>query len=524
MSSIDGLINSGIGGPGDTEWLHLLVGDWQIIADTAHGDLVLWFPTDFVEEDLRHGLMQKNVSADSNFRGIAQVRPSTVHTLFHRDKIGQNMGAVLQQMAYTAWKSQQVVRLIDHETIPDLPINTVVVPLVRNSRTIALMTLHTEPFDGRTPARVELVYRRVAEDLLQMVSRGSWPEFSAPVASSRGNPRVSDGLITLDADGKVLFASPNASSIFKRMGFADELEDRELASLTRELLSSEEKADETLPLVLTGRMPWRAEVKSKGVSVTLRAIPLRRITNLGEERFGALILCRDVTELRRRELELMTKDATIREIHHRVKNNLQTVSALLRMQSRRMTTEEAKNGLEQAMRRVATIAQVHETLSQGLTQTVDFDELIQRQFHNVAEVASPGQQVTTCLKGSFGMLPSQFATPLSLVINEIVANAVEHGLAGEPGTVTLESKRFFDEDGEPSLTVKITDDGQGMGGEIIEESGTSSYRSNKKSEGLGMQIVRTLVASELNGSIRWEPAVPRGTSVVIKAVLSGPRR
>lgn len=524
MSLIDSLLKSGIGGPGDTEWLHLLVGDWQIIADTAHGDLVLWFPIDFEEQDGRHGKPQKSVANESNFKGIAQVRPSTVHTLFHRDKIGQEMGPILRQMAFTAWKSQQIVRLVDQETIPDLSLNTVIVPLVRNSRTIALMTVHTEPFGARTPARVELVYRKVSEDLLQMVSRGSWPEFSAPVASSRGNPRVSDGLITLDVNGKVLFASPNASSNYKRLGFTGELEDQELESLTRNLLPSDEKADETLPLVLTGRMPWRAEIKAKGVSVTLRAIPLKRFTTLGEERFGALILCRDVTELRRRELELMTKDATIREIHHRVKNNLQTVSALLRMQSRRMTTEEAKNGLEQAMRRVSTIALVHETLSQGLTQTVDFDELIQRQFKNVAEVASPGQQVTTQLKGSFGMLPSQFATPLSLVINEVVANAVEHGLNGNPGTVTLESSRAFNEDGEPTLTVIITDDGQGMGDSVIEESGVASYRPPQKSEGLGMQIVRTLVASELNGSIRWEPADPHGTRVVIKAVLAGPRR
>ena len=103
-----------------------------------------------------------------------------------------------------------------------------------------------------------------------------------------------------------------------------------------------------------------------------------------------------------------------------------------------MTTPEAKQGLEQAMRRVATIATVHEALSQGLTQSVDFDELIERQFHIAAELASPGQTVDTELLGHFGLLPSQFATPLALVINEVVANAVEHGLNGETGRVTLE--------------------------------------------------------------------------------------
>ncbi len=170
-----------------------------------------------------------------------------------------------------------------------------------------------------------------------------------------------------------------------------------------------------------------------------------------------------MTELRRRELELMTKDATIREIHHRVKNNLQTVSALLRLQARRMSTREAKQGLEQAMRRVSTIATVHEALSQGLAQNVNFDELVERQFHLAAELASPGQEINTRLLGSFGYLPSQFATPLALVINEVVANAVEHGLNGGAGTVTLEGIRSMNEVGEDTLTVIITDDGQGMG-------------------------------------------------------------
>lgn len=84
--------------------------------------------------------------------------------------------------------------------------------------------------------------------------------------------------------------------------------------------------------------------------------------------------------------------------------------------------------MEQAERRVRHVATVHEALSQGLAQNVDFDELIERQFHLAAELASPGQHVTTKLLGSFGALPSQFATPLALVINEVVANAVEHGL------------------------------------------------------------------------------------------------
>jgi two-component sensor histidine kinase len=261
--------------------------------------------------------------------------------------------------------------------------------------------------------------------------------------------------------------------------------------------------DETLPLVVTGRMPWRSEIESRGVSLSLRAIPLRD----EQQRFGALVLCRDVSELRRREMELVTKDATIREIHHRVKNNLQTVAALLRMQSRRMVSDEAKQGLEQAMRRVATIALVHETLSQGLTQSVDFDELIGRQFRLSAEVASPSQQVKTQRSGLFGELPSDFATPLALVINELVTNAVEHGLEGRAGTVRLIADRSESEDGDELLTVTVEDDGVGL-------------PETPYAEGLGLQIVRTLVTSELGGTIQWKAREDGGTAVQIVLSLA----
>jgi two-component sensor histidine kinase len=288
------------------------------------------------------------------------------------------------------------------------------------------------------------------------------------------------------------------------LGDGESLEGRSLAEVTAGLLKDRRLVDETLPLVVTGRMPWRSEIESRGVSLSLRAIPLRD----EQQRFGALVLCRDVSELRRREMELVTKDATIREIHHRVKNNLQTVAALLRMQSRRMVSDEAKQGLEQAMRRVATIALVHETLSQGLTQSVDFDELIGRQFRLSAEVASPSQQVRTQKSGLFGELPSDFATPLALVINELVTNAVEHGLEGRTGTVWLLADRSEGDDGAELLTVTVADDGVGL-------------PDTPHVEGLGLQIVRTLVTSELAGTIHWKPRDGGGTAVQIVLSLAG---
>jgi two-component sensor histidine kinase len=243
-------------------------------------------------------------------------------------------------------------------------------------------------------------------------------------------------------------------------------------------------------------------VASRGASVSMRAIPLIE----GGRRTGAILLLRDVSELRRRERDLLTKDATIREIHHRVKNNLQTVAALLRMQSRRLPDNEARAALDEAVRRVGTIAIVHETLSQGFDETVDFDDVIARELAAVVEVATREVPVRTSRRGTFGRLRAEDATSLAMIISELVHNAVEHGLAAGGGTVEIEAERRVEDD-EPLLEVCVADDGRGL------PEGFNPGRS-----GLGTQIVTSLV-QDLRGRITWERAEPRGTVVRFVARL-----
>jgi len=221
------------------------------------------------------------------------------------------------------------------------------------------------------------------------------------------------------------------------------------------------------------------------------------------ERFGAIVLTRDVTQVRLREKEMITKDATIREIHHRVKNNLQTVASLLRIQTRRTHSDVVKEALSQAMRRVAAIAVVHDTLSEGLSQNVDFDVVLERVLMLVAEVASAGATVVKpTTSGSVGILPSEYATPLALVLTELVTNAVEHGLRGKPGgKVDIDSRRS-----EDALIISVTDNGGGL-------------HDGKVGDGLGTQIVRTLVNGELGGSIAWNDHPTGGTEVRIDIPL-----
>jgi two-component sensor histidine kinase len=278
------------------------------------------------------------------------------------------------------------------------------------------------------------------------------------------------------------------------MGFDDELEGESLADVTTGIIPPSRQVDESLPVVVTGRAPWRTDMEARGVTVSLRAIPLKDHGT----RIGAIVLCRDVSELRHQEQELITKDATIREIHHRVKNNLQTVGSLLRIQARRTHSDEAREALTQAMRRVEAIAVVHDTLASGLSQTVDFDEVFDRVLKLVAEVAAaPNTRARTQLEGRFGVLPSEYATPLALALTEVVTNAVEHGLAGQEGIVRIEAARTSEQ-----LRVKVIDTGRGL-------------TEGRVGQGLGTQIVRTLIQGELSGTIEWKGSEGEGTEVTI---------
>jgi two-component sensor histidine kinase len=227
----------------------------------------------------------------------------------------------------------------------------------------------------------------------------------------------------------------------------------------------------------------------------LRAIPLRPTG----EHLGAIVLLRDVTDLRSRDRELVTKEATIREIHHRVKNNLQTVAALLRLQARRIGTPEGRAALEEAVRRVGSIAIVHETLSQAFDENVDFDEVSDRLRVMVSEVSSRGAVVTTSREGSFGTLPAEVATPLAMVLTEVLQNAVEHGFGEEQeGRIVVTAQRLVGR-----LQVSVEDDGVGLPPDFDLDSSTS----------LGLSIVRTLVESELDGMLEVGPGSGTGTRV-----------
>jgi two-component system, sensor histidine kinase PdtaS len=468
----------------DLDWLHRLVGEWQLLADLSFADLLLWVPT----------------RGQPGFVAVAQIRPVTSQTAYTEDKVGQRIPEGRRLLVDRAWHEGRIVREGDPEWGSGVPVREETIPVRREDRIIAVIARHTNLVAARTPSRLELTYLASAADLATMVAEGRFPFAGGPVDSD-SSPRAGDGVVRLDADGLVSYASPNAVSAYRRLGLEGDLIGRHLGELSARLAPPQGLVDEPLSWLVSGLAGREAEVEieARGVGVRLRSIPLLP----GGERVGTLVLLRDVTELRRRERALLSKDATIREIHHRVKNNLQTVAALLRLQARRLESPDGRAALEEAVRRVRAIAVVHDTLSQTVDAPVDFDVVADQLIAMVGELSGAVGALPTRV-GSFGRLPARLATPLSMVLTELVQNALEHGIRGQSGRVEVNVHRF-----DQQIEITVADDGQGL------PAGFSLSASPR----LGLQIVRTLVEGDLQGSLDVRPRAGGGTQAMVRITL-----
>lgn len=451
--------------------LQALATEWTLMADLGFSDLVLWLPT------WNRG----------GFVAAAQVRPTTGPTHLPDDIVGRFLARGRVGVLDRAWSTGLAVTDRDPER-PLVPRGDEAFPVMH--RGVLVGVIERRPgVDARAEGALEAMYYDAFDALADMARTEHFP-IGEGVSVTDSPPRVGDGCFRIDAAGLVTYASPNAQSACHRLGIAAEITGTDLARTLGRLLQKSGSSNDALIEIASGRAAGESEIEHRTAVVTLRGIPLIRDGRAD----GAVVLSRDVTDLRRREKALLTKDATIREIHHRVKNNLQTVASMLRLQARRSGSEEVRAELEEAVRRVGAIAIVHESLAHEPGAQVDFDQVIDRIVAmSLDMLAGKG---TIARQGLVGSLGSEQATPLAMALAELIGNAVEHGV-GETaggGEVRVSAVR-----GE-RLLIHVDDNGAGDLG---------------APEGLGLSIVRSLVNGELRGSLRLGPGPLGGTRATI---------
>jgi two-component system, sensor histidine kinase PdtaS len=180
------------------------------------------------------------------------------------------------------------------------------------------------------------------------------------------------------------------------------------------------------------------------------------------------------------------------EIHHRVKNNLQTVASLLRLQARASESIDPREALEHSVNRILAIAAVHELLTERRDEDVDLADLIERLRAMLVQGVGGGKDVASTLEPV--ELPGSRATALALVFAELLQNALEHG--GQQIRVELARR-----DGD--VVLAIADDGPGVGDDAP--------------AGTGLSIVRALVRDELRGTLELSASGGTRAEVVFPA-------
>jgi two-component sensor histidine kinase len=378
---------------------------------------------------------------------------------------------------------------IEVESVPE-PVRMMATPVRCDDKVIGVLSREWASRSSRQPGELERTYIALFQRFASMIAEGTFP-FTGPVADSSAAPRVGDGVLVLDDEARVRYASPNAVSALHRVGIGANAVGMRLTELGFN--------DSPVRRAFETRLPVVEEFdQTPDVTLLARCMPVLA----GGEVTGGVLLIRDVTEVRKRDRLLLSKDATIREIHHRVKNNLQTISSLLRLQGRRLNSDEAKAAVAESVRRIRTIALVHETLSREPGDDVAFLEIV-RPLLRLAEegLQSPDRPVRFSVQGDGGRLPSTVATPLSVVLTELLQNAVDHGF---PEGSTGGNVVVVLDNADAVLHIRVVNDGRPL---------DPGFELNAAT-GLGLSIVRTLVTTELDGTIVMQPGQPEDFAAV----------
>lgn len=439
----------------------------QLIADLGYGDVALAVPEGGV------------------LRVVADARPATAVSAIGATRVGRELHPEEEAEAYEALRSALPSCGTRRRTARGIVYATAAYPVVSDHVVSGVIVRNLADQVTESPGAMEVAFMGLAERVIRLLCEGPVLDVDTGLPFSTVR-RAGDGVMEVDANGKVTYASPNAVNIMRLAGMEGAIADRAATELPG-------GATAVAPVV-HARGGRAVTVEVAGRVLSYRAIGFDP---------GALVLVEDVTDVRRREQEIRVKEATIREVHHRVKNNLQTIASLLRIQARRAESEEAKRALSGAVDRVASMAVVHEMLAAATEEAVDFAAVA----HTVVDMVVRGMgaegRARARVEGSTGLVPAATATSLALVLAELVHNAIEHGIKAGSGEVVVTLRR-----GAEALMLSVRDSGAGLpeGFDVL------------ASGNLGLAIVRTVVEEDLRGTLAFSSG--RGTTVTVRVPLS----
>jgi two-component sensor histidine kinase len=482
----------------DIEFLKTVERQIPLVADVSRADILLY------------GRLQADravVLAHAQPHSIAPVRPRLL--------TGKEVGEAQEPLVIRALQGGHAQWGGQHVIADGAPVIIQVYPLRRPGepgaeRVIGAFCVETNLVEHERHRQRSPAFQRALRQLHRTVQRGQLNGVEALTPFGEH-----DGIIVVDRGRVIRYASGVATNLYRRIGYLGGLVDRRLdeletgdADLARDALQQRccvEREEE-----IGGRYWSKKALPVLDVPPRFPALRWLRGGGESDEPSHVILTVRDLTESRRREQELRVKTAMIQEVHHRVKNNLQTIAALLRIQARRMTDETGRLAVEEAVARILSVAIIHEFLSDQNSRIINIKEVSSRILAQMRQgVLGPDKDICLELNGPPIYLPARQATACALVINELMQNAVEHGFKERSkGCVYV----ALQDEGD-SVVVRVRDDGSGLPADFHIET----------AESLGLQIVQTLVRGDLQGTIEMHNQSDGAEAIVKfpKAIFGG---
>ena len=463
----------------DQEKLARIAINMPFVADISRSDLLLYVPC-----------------GDAEAMVVAHARPHSIMPVYSEELIGRHVKAKDEEVVFSTLRLGLRARGSRRSIVGGAPVIQYVwaVPGAEGNVIAALDVEANMVADVRQKSR-RRAFQRAVTALQRMLLQGELEN-----TESLSPFREHDGILVVDSQRVIQYASGIATELYRRLGYQDSLVGRHLGSLdtgdqamfsqVMEDFACHEREFEEQPYLSDDKLIWIRK------AVPLMSAPVHKpwwkVWQWFPRQVSVLFTIYDATEERESERERKVQATMLQEVHHRVKNNLQTVAALLRMQVRRCKTQEARSALGDSVGRILSIAVVHEYLSRAQHQAINIREIAQRIIQEIRQgVLGPDKQIRiTLLEGNNLYVPSRQATACALVINEVLQNAVEHGYEGRSaGLIKVRLEDHGDE-----IEIIVADDGNGLPDDFSLEQTTS----------LGLRIVKTLVQDDLQGGLAIE--------------------
>ncbi len=453
-----------------------------ITADVSRADILLYAP-----HNSRH------------IRVLCHAMPRSISSYYREEAAGRSADGAEQPLIFHALHQGRGGRRQIEVVSSGAPVIQDVYPIYGERRQVmAALVVETNMIAHERQLRRDLAFRQAVLWMLEMCLAG---ELAGAERLSRFG--IYDGIYLVDRSRTIAYMSGIAANLFRSSGLA--------VDTGGQLVTELEHQDDVLVEAVFngGECLERRDETEDGRVWVRKAIPLRKppVWYLGRRRIprpqwpgrrgapwargdldAVLVLLHNATDAVQRQRELNVKSAIIQEVHHRVKNNLQTIAAILRIQARRVQTDEARQQLSDAVNRILSVAVIHEFLSEDEHQPINIRDLCLRIADQVRRVAgNPDQEIEIEVRGPNIRLPAGQATPTAMVLNELVLNAMEHGLAGYTrGRITMDLRDLGDK-----VEIAIRNSGADLPPDFDARQLTS----------LGLQIVHTLVHDDLKGEL-----------------------